>query len=151
MTAASKGTLSQPAVLEREVRRMLADPRASALSTRFAAQWLRLPDLELVQPDIRQYPDFDEQLRAAMRKETETFFDHLVREDKSVLDLYRADYTYINARLAQHYGIPGVAGERSSAACSIRTARVAGSSRTPASSPSPRTPPVPRRWSAASG
>ncbi len=112
VAVAAKGTLSQPAVLEREVRRMLADPRASALSTRFAAQWLRLPDLQLVQPDIRQYPDFDEQLREAMRKETETFFDHLVREDRSVLDLYRADYTYINARLAQHYGIPGVAGER---------------------------------------
>lgn len=112
VSVAAKGTLSQPAVLEREVRRMLADPRASALSTRFAAQWLRLPDLQLVQPDIRQYPDFDEQLRDAMRKETETFFDHLVREDRSVLDLYRADYTYINARLAQHYGIPGVAGER---------------------------------------
>lgn len=112
VAVADKGTLSQPAVLEREVRRMLADPRASALSTRFAAQWLRLPDLELVQPDIRQYPDFDEQLRSAMRTETETFFDHLVREDRSVLDLYRADYTYVNARLAQHYGIPNVAGDR---------------------------------------
>jgi hypothetical protein len=102
--------LSRPAVLEREVRRMLADPRASALSTRFAAQWLRLPDLDMVQPDIRQYPDFDEQLRDAMRQETETFFDHLVREDKSVLDLFRADYTFVNERLAQHYGIPNVAG-----------------------------------------
>lgn len=112
VAVAAKGTLSQPAVLEREVRRMLADPRASALSTRFAAQWLRLPDLELVQPDIRQYPDFDEQLRSAMRTETETFFDHLVREDRSVLDLYRADLTYVNARLAQHYGIPNVAGDR---------------------------------------
>lgn len=112
VAVAAKGTLSQPAVLEREVRRMFADPRASALSTRFAAQWLRLPDLELVQPDIRQYPDFDEQLRSAMRTETETFFDHLVREDRSVLDLYRADYTYVNARLAQHYGIPNVAGDR---------------------------------------
>ncbi len=109
---ATKGTLSQPAVLEREVRRMLADPRASALSTRFAAQWLRLPDLDLVQPDIRQYPDFDEQLRSAMRQETETFFDYLVREDRSVLDLYRADFTFVNARLAQHYGIPNVAGDR---------------------------------------
>lgn len=110
VATAARGTLSQPAVLEREVRRMLADPRAKALATRFAAQWLRLPDLDLVQPDIRQYPDFDEQLRAAMRTETETFFDHLVREDRSVLDLYRADYTFVNARLAQHYGIPNVAG-----------------------------------------
>ncbi|MEP7383745.1 MAG: DUF1592 domain-containing protein [Gemmatimonadota bacterium] len=112
VAVATKGTLSQPVVLEREVRRMLADPRASALSTRFAAQWLRLPDLDLVQPDIRQYPDFDEQLRSAMRTETETFFDYLVREDRSVLDLYRADFTFVNARLAQHYGIPNVAGDR---------------------------------------
>jgi hypothetical protein len=107
---AAHGRLSQPAVLERETRRMLADPRGRALATRFAAQWLRLPDLDMVQPDIRQYPDFDEQLRAAMRQETETFFNHLVQEDKSVLDLYRADYTFVNERLAQHYGIPGVAG-----------------------------------------
>ena len=112
VNVAAKGTLSQPAVLEREVRRLLADPRASALSTRFAAQWLRLPDLDQVQPDIRQYPDFDEQLRDAMRTETETFFDDLVRSDRSVLDLYRADYTFVNARLAQHYGIPNVAGDR---------------------------------------
>ena len=110
IATASRGALTQPAVLEREVRRMLADPRATALATRFAAQWLRLPDLDLVQPDIRQYPDFDEQLRRAMRTETETFFDHLVRDDRSVLDLYRADYTFVNARLAEHYGMPGVVG-----------------------------------------
>jgi len=112
VATATRGVLSQPAVMEREVRRMLADPRASALATRFAAQWLRLPDLGLVQPDIRQYPDFDEQLREAMRTETETFFEHLVREDRNVLDLYRADYTFVNARLAQHYGIPNVAGSQ---------------------------------------
>ena len=110
MGLATHERLSQPAVLEREVRRMLADPRASALATRFAAQWLRLPDLDMVQPDIRQYPDFDEQLRSAMRRETELFFNHLVQEDKNVLDLYRADYTFVNERLAQHYGIPNVAG-----------------------------------------
>ena len=107
---ATHNQLSQPAVLEREVRRMLADPRATSLATRFAAQWLRLPDLDMVQPDIRQYPDFDEQLRGAMRRETELFFDHIVRDDRSVLDLYRADYTFVNERLAQHYGIPNVAG-----------------------------------------
>jgi len=112
LAAAQRGTLSQPAGLEREVRRMLADPRASALSTRFAAQWLRLPDLDIVQPDIRQYPDFDEQLRRAMRRETEIFFDDLVRGDRNVLDLYRADYTFVNERLAQHYGIPNVAGDQ---------------------------------------
>lgn len=107
---AARNQLSQPAIFEREVRRMLADERASALSTRFAAQWLRLPDLDLVQPDIRQYPDFDEQLRDAMRKETELFFEDIVRKDRSVLELYRADYTFVNEQLARHYGIPGVAG-----------------------------------------
>lgn len=111
ITLASRNQLSQPAVLEREVRRMLADERASALSTRFAAQWLRLPDLEMVQPDIRQYPDFDDQLRDAMRHETELFFEDIVRKDRSVLDLYRADYTFVNEQLARHYGIPGVAGQ----------------------------------------
>lgn len=110
ITIAAQNKLSQPAVLEREVRRMLADPRASALSTRFASQWLRLPDLESVQPDIRQYPDFDEQLRGAMRRETELFFEDLVRKDRNVLDFYRADYTFVNEQLAQHYGIPNVAG-----------------------------------------
>ncbi len=110
ISAATHGVLSQPGGLEREVRRMLSDPRASSLSTRFAAQWLRLPDLDMVQPDIRQYPDFDEQLRAAMRRETELLFDDLVRGDRSVLDLYRADYTFVNEQLARHYGMPNVAG-----------------------------------------
>jgi len=107
---ASQNRLSQPAVLEREMRRMLADAKASALSTRFAAQWLRLPDLNMVQPDIRQYPDFDEQLRDGMRRETELFFEDIVRQDRSVLDLYRADYTFVNEQLARHYGMTGVAG-----------------------------------------
>ncbi len=107
---ATRNQLSQPAVLEREVRRMLADPRASSLATRFASQWLRLPDLDMVQPDIRQYPDFDEQLRGAMRRETELFFDDLVRKNRSVLDFYRADYTFVNEQLARHYGMPNVAG-----------------------------------------
>jgi len=107
---AARGALSDPAMLERQVRRMLADERSRALATRFAAQWLRLPDLDVVQPDVRQYPDFDEQLRQAMRQETEHFFDDLVRADRSLLELYRADYTFVNARLAQHYGIPNIAG-----------------------------------------
>ena len=110
LAAAGRGALSQTAGLEREVRRMLADPRAKALSTRFAAQWLRLPDLDIVQPDIRQYPDFDEQLRLAMREETELFFDDLLRRDRPLLDFYRADYTFVNERLAQHYGIPNIVG-----------------------------------------
>ncbi|MGQ0767556.1 MAG: DUF1592 domain-containing protein [Gemmatimonadota bacterium] len=110
LASAARGRLSQPALLEREVRRMLRDPRAASLATRFAAQWLRLPDLETVQPDVRQYPDFDEQLRDAMRRETELFFENLVREDHGVLELYTADYTFVNARLAQHYGMSDVAG-----------------------------------------
>ncbi len=110
INAATRGTLSQPAVMERQVQRMLKDPRGQALATRFAAQWLRLPDLATVQPDVRQYPDFDEQLRKSMQQETELFFDNLVREDKSVLEMYTADYTYINERLAQHYGIPNIVG-----------------------------------------
>ena len=108
---ASEGTLSDPRVLDQQMRRMLADPRSRALATRFAAQWLRLEDLDQVFPDVRQYPDFDEQLRAAMRRETELFFTSLVREDRSVLELLDADYTFVNERLAAHYGIPGVAGE----------------------------------------
>jgi hypothetical protein len=110
LNLARQNKLSDPREFEKQVKRMMLDPRAEALATRFAAQWLRLSDLEKVQPDVRQYPDFDEQLRAAMRKETELFFHHLVREDKSVLELFTADYTFVNQRLAAHYGIPNVAG-----------------------------------------
>ena len=104
--------LSEPDAIERQVRRMLADPRAEALATRFAAQWLRLPDLEALQPDVRVYPDFDEQLKWALQRETELFFLHLLREDRSVLELLDADWTFVNERLARHYGIPGVVGPR---------------------------------------
>jgi hypothetical protein len=89
---------------------MLADRRSEALATRFAAQWLRLQDIEKVAPDALQFPDFHKQLSDAMRRETELFFYSLVRENRSVLDLYNADYTYVNEALAQHYGIPGVTG-----------------------------------------
>jgi hypothetical protein len=89
---------------------MLADPRAEALGSRFAAQWLRLQDVDKVHPDPNNYPNFDDNLAAAMRKETELFFNCLVREDRSALDLYRANYTYVNDRLARHYGFPGVSG-----------------------------------------
>ncbi len=102
--------LSRPDVLEAQVRRMLADPRSEALATRFAGQWLRLQDLDKIHPDVREYPDFDEQLRAAMRRETEMFFENLLREDRSVLELIDADYTFVNERLAKHYGIADVAG-----------------------------------------
>ena len=111
MSAAAEGRLADPADLEAQVRRMLRDPRASALSTRFAAQWFRLQDLEKIQPDVRVNPDFDEPLKRAMLKETEVFFENLVREDRPILDLYTADCTFVNERLARHYGIPDVAGD----------------------------------------
>ena len=110
LALATEQRLSDPGVLARQARRMLADPRAEALATRFAAQWLRLPDLEALQPDVRVYPDFDEQLKWALQRETELFFLHLLREDRSVLELLDADYTFVNERLARHYGIPGVVG-----------------------------------------
>jgi mono/diheme cytochrome c family protein len=103
--------LGDQKVLNQQVRRMLADPRSEALSTRFAAQWLRLDDIREVFPDVRQYPDFDEQLREAMLEETELFFTNMVQEDRNVFDIFTADFTFVNERLATHYGIPGVAGE----------------------------------------
>jgi hypothetical protein len=109
---ADAGALSDPVVLEGQVRRMLADPRSEALATRFANQWLRLPDLEAMHPDVRTYPDFDDQLKAAMLRETELFFDSLVREDHSLLELFSADYTFVNERLAKHYDLPDIAGPR---------------------------------------
>ena len=111
LALASKGLLSAPATLEKQARRMLADPRAEALGSRFAGQWLRLQDIDKVHPDPNNYPNFDDNLAAAMRKETELFFNSLVREDRSVLDLFRANYTYVNERLARHYGFPGVSGD----------------------------------------
>ncbi|MDE2982874.1 MAG: DUF1592 domain-containing protein [Gemmatimonadota bacterium] len=110
LTLAAEGRLSDPAVLEAQVRRMLADPRAGALSTRFASQWLRLQDAEDNQPEPYLYPDFTGQLREDLVRETQLFFDHLVREDRSLLELFTADYTFLNERLAGHYGIPGVSG-----------------------------------------
>ena len=108
---AADGSLLDDRVLEAQVLRMLADPKAEALGPRFAGQWLRLQDLDRIHPDVRLEPDFHQQLADAMRLETELFFNHLVREDRSVLDLYTADYTFVNERLAKHYGIRGVNGE----------------------------------------
>ncbi len=108
---ATAGRLSDPAVLDAQVLRMLADPRSEALATRFAAQWLRLPDLDALHPDVRTYPDFDEQLKRALRRETELFFHHLVREDRSLTELLTADYAFVNERLARHYRLPDVVGE----------------------------------------
>ena len=107
---AQAGLLSDEAELERQVERMLADPRAEALSTRFASQWLRLQDATKNQPQLWLYPDFSGQLGDDMVRETQLFFDHLVREDASVFDLLSADYTFLNERLATHYGIPGITG-----------------------------------------
>ena len=107
---AREGRLSNSRVFEGQVRRLLEDPRSEALSTRFASQWLRLQDLEKVSPDIYAFPYFDLTLSDAMQRETELFFDNLVREDRSLLELLDGDYTFVNERLAQHYGIPNVAG-----------------------------------------
>ena len=108
--AAARGALRGPAVLEAQVRRMLADERSRSLVTSFAAQWLYLRNLPAVSPDFIVFPDFDETLRRALRQETELFFESVLREDRSALDLITADYTFVNERLARHYGMPGVAG-----------------------------------------
>ena len=107
---AARNELSRPNVFDAQVRRMLQDPRSEALATRFAAQWLRLQDLRKIEPDALDFPYFDNLLAEAMYRETELLFDHLVREDLPVLDLLAADYTFVNDRLARHYGIPGVSG-----------------------------------------
>ena len=107
---AARGRLREPGVLERQVRRMLDDPRAQALVENFAGQWLYLRNLPSVAPDTVRFPEFDDNLRRALRLETELFVASQIREDRGVLDLLRADYTFINERLARHYGIPGVYG-----------------------------------------
>jgi hypothetical protein len=106
------GRLSQPTTLERQVTRMLADPKSDALVTNFAGQWLYLRNLAAASPDARQFPAFDDNLRQAFRRETELFFESIVNEDRSVLDLLRANYTFVNERLARHYGIGNVYGSR---------------------------------------
>ena len=112
LQAAVAGRLKTPAVLEQQVRRMLADDRSRALVNNFAEQWLYLRNLASITPDMRLFPDFDDNLRQAFRKETELFFESVMREDRSVLDLIRAKYTFVNERLAKHYGIPNVYGSR---------------------------------------
>jgi hypothetical protein len=96
--------------LEEQTRRMLQDSRAEALGSRFAAQWLRLQDVYKVRPDPNFFPNFDQNLADAMHRETELFFYNLVKEDRSLLEAFTADYTFVNERLARHYGIPNVAG-----------------------------------------
>lgn len=112
VTLASQKKLHEPAVLEAQVRRMLADPKSDALIQNFAEQWLFLRNLKSAAPNLDTYPDFDDNLRQAMKQETELFFGSIIREDRNVLDLLNADYTFVNERLARHYGIPGVYGNQ---------------------------------------
>jgi hypothetical protein len=112
LDSAIRGELRRPGVLDRQVRRMLADPRSYNLASNFAGQWLTVRNLVSVDPNVRLYPDFDDNLRQAFRLETELFVDSIVREDRSVLDLIKADYTFLNERLAKHYGIPNIYGSR---------------------------------------
>jgi mono/diheme cytochrome c family protein len=111
MKAAAGGTLHTQAVLDKQVRRMLADPRGEAMSTRFASQWLRLQDVEKIHPDALLFPSFDNELAESYKHETELFFNSIVREDRNVLDLFTADYTYVNERIAKVYGIANITGE----------------------------------------
>ena len=108
LNLASQGKLKDPAILEQQVKRMLADRRAQALVDNFAEQWLFLRNLKNSSPNLDTFPDFDDNLREAMREETKLFFSSIIREDRNVMDLMTADYTFVNERLARHYGIPHV-------------------------------------------
>jgi hypothetical protein len=112
LDTAIQGKLRTPGMLERQVRRMLADERSQTLVTNFAGQWLYLRNLAASSPDMRLFAGFDDNLRQAFRRETELFFNSIIRENRNVLDLLRADYTFLNERLAKHYGIPNVYGSR---------------------------------------
>jgi mono/diheme cytochrome c family protein len=112
LAEASAGRLKDPSVLERQTRRMLADPKAQAMVSNFAGQWLHLRNLRNVQPHADDFPDFDDNLRHAFQRETEMLFESVMREDRSVVDLLRADYTFVNERLARHYGMPNVYGSQ---------------------------------------
>jgi len=107
---AAQGKLKDPAVLEKQVRRMLADPKSEALITNFTGQWLGLRSLKTSEPVVNLFPDFDDNLRAAYQHETELFFESIVRGDRSILDLLTANYTFVNERLAKQYGIPNIYG-----------------------------------------
>ena len=110
LDVAARGRLRSPEVLEQQVRRMLADPKAQALVDNFLAQWLHIRNLKSKQPNSHEFPDFDDDLRRALESEIELFFSSIVREDRSVVDLMTADYTFVNDRLARHYGIRGIYG-----------------------------------------
>jgi hypothetical protein len=110
LNLAAQNKLNQPAVLAQQVRRMLKDPKSRAIVDNFASQWLMLRNLKSHQPNPRDFPNFDNELRQAFRTETEMFFDSIMRDDRSVIDLLDANYTYVNERLARHYNIPNVYG-----------------------------------------
>ena len=112
LQVASEGKLANPSMLDRQVRRMLADPRSGALVSNFAGQWLHLRNVRSVLPNSDEFPDFDDNLRQSFQRETELFFESVMREDRNVLDLMTADYTFVNERLARHYDIPNVYGSR---------------------------------------
>jgi hypothetical protein len=112
ITAGNEGKLKDPAVLERQVRRMLADPKSSPLATNFAEQWLGLRNLRDMQPDVYVFPDWDNNLTQAMRRETQLFFESIMYEDRNIVDLLTANYTFMDERLAKHYGIPNIVGTR---------------------------------------
>jgi hypothetical protein len=112
LRAATNRQLQDPNVFAAQVRRMLADPRSEALIVNFAGQWLQLRNLQRSAPDLMSFPEFDDGLRQGFRRETELLFSHLLRENRSVTELLTADYTFVNERLARHYGIPGVTGSR---------------------------------------
>jgi hypothetical protein len=112
LDVASRGQLKNPAVLERQVRRMLADPRSEAIVSNFAGQWLYLRNLRNQVPNSLDFPDFDDNLRQALLRETELFFGSVMHEDRNVIELMTADYTFVNERLARHYGIPNVNGSQ---------------------------------------
>ncbi len=112
LAVAAKGELKKPAVLDRQVRRMLADPKAEALISNFAGQYLYLRNLRNKVPNSFQFPDFDDDLRRAMVREVELFFRSVMDEDRNVLDLMTADYTFVNERLAKHYGMPDIYGSQ---------------------------------------
>ncbi len=112
LATAEQGRLNDPAVLRAQTLRMLADPKAKALVTNFAGQWLQLRNIDAKTPADPLFPDFDEGLRRAFRQETELFFESIIREDRTVMDLVDANYTFVNERLAAHYGLPNVSGSR---------------------------------------
>jgi mono/diheme cytochrome c family protein len=126
LDSAIRGKLSQPVELERQFRRMLADERSYNLATNFAGQWLRLRNIDSLAPSTILFRDFDDNLRQALRQETELFFDSIVREDRSALTFIRSDYTFLNERLARHYGISGVYGSRFRRVTLMRESRRGG-------------------------